>query len=192
MVIELFGLPGSGKSTLAKELSQRLTVPVVRLSLFSRTLHWKMFALRSPKEAFNAVRFLLHHGRTHRYALFMNGCVDRYGKFRKAQTDGGIVDEGPLQNVLSFPSRTLLEKEMVEIVASLPHPDVLIHVSADHATRMHRQASRGRVVRDGAWEAYAVENERLALSALPSKVLVLRYPEMSVEEIAEKCNVLSV
>jgi len=190
MVIELFGLPGAGKSTLAKELSERLVVPVVRLSLFSRIFYWKMFALRSPKEAFRAVQFLFHHGRNHRYALFMNGCVDRYGRLSKAQKEGGIVDEGPLQNVLSFPSRTLFEKEMVEIIASLPHPDVLIHVSVDQAMRMNRQVSRGRVVRDGAWEAYATENERLAISALPPKVVVLRYPEMSVDAIVEHIRAL--
>jgi adenylate kinase family enzyme len=190
MVIELFGLPGAGKSTLAKELSEKLPLPVVRLSLFWRIIHWKMSVFQFPREAFSVVRFLFRHGRTHLCSFFMNGCVDRYGRFAYARKHGGILDEGPLQNVLSFPSRTLFEREMDAIVASLPHPDVLIHVSADQETRRNRQVSRGRITRDGVWESYASENERLALSALPPKVLVLRYPEMSASEIVEHIRAL--
>jgi dephospho-CoA kinase len=190
MVIELFGLPGGGKSTVAKELSALLGIPVIRLTLLKRILFWMRALLSSPVQTTSGVRFLFHHGDKNRYSLFMNGCLDRYARFSKARATRGIIDEGPLQNILSFPGRTLFQKEVDSLVASFPHPDVLIHVSADPETRKDRQKTRGRVVRDDAWEVYARENERMALLALPPKVTVFEFPTMSAQEIAEKIKCL--
>jgi hypothetical protein len=190
MVIELFGLPGAGKTTLAKELSLATGIPIVRLSLFQRIFEWKMYALKNLTQAFHVVRFLFHHATTHRYELFMNGCVDRYGRFSYAKKHGGIIDEGPLQNILSFPSRTLFAKEMDVVVASLPHPDVVIHVIAFDADRALRQEKRGWSMRSEAWIMHAKENERLALMALPPGVLVLEYPTRSISEIVATIGAL--
>ena len=183
MVIELFGLPGAGKTTLAKELSRTSGIALVHLSLIQRIFHWKIFALRNITQALHVVRFLLHHATGDRYGLFMNGCVDRYGRFAYAKKHGGIIDEGPLQNVLSFPSRTLFSKEMDAVVASLPHPDIIIHVIASDADRLARQERRGWSMRSESWVAHAKENERLALASLPPSVLVLEYPTRSISEI---------
>lgn len=190
MVIELFGLPGAGKTTLAKELSLATGIPIIRLSLAQRVLEWKLFALMNLSTAFHAVKFLFHHATKDRYGLFMNGCVDRYGRFAYAKKHGGIVDEGPLQNVLSFPSRTLFAKEMDEVVASLPHPDVIIRVVASDAERSSRQEKRGWAMRSEAWVTHAKENERLALTALPPNVLVLEYPTRSIPEIVATIGAL--
>jgi hypothetical protein len=190
MVIELFGLPGGGKTTLAKELSLASGIPIIRLSLAQRIFEWKIFALRNISQAFHVVKFLFHHSTKDRYGLFMNGCVDRYGRFAYAKKHGGILDEGPLQNILSFPSRTLFAREMDVVVASLPHPDVVIHVVASDAERSSRQEKRGWTMRSESWLAHAKENERLALSALPPSVLVLEYPTHSIPEIVEVIGAL--
>jgi len=190
MVIELFGLPGAGKTTLARELSLATGIPVVRLSLFQRIFEWKMYALKNVAHAFHIVKFLLHHATAHRYELFMNGCVDRYGRFAYAKKHGGIIDEGPLQNVLSFPSRTLFSKEMDEVVASLPRPDVVIRVVASDADRASRQERRRWSMRSEAWVTHAKENERLALASLPPSVLVLEYPTRSIPEIVASIGAL--
>jgi deoxyadenosine/deoxycytidine kinase len=190
MVIELFGLPGAGKTTLAHALSQELNLPLVHLSLWSRLLFWKHFFLTNPKKAFAGVQFFFRHVLTGKSRLFLYGCVDRYARFQKAMKDSGIVDEGPLQNLLSFPSRVLFQKEADDIVAMLPHPDVLIHVSAPKDIRLSRQKDRGRMARNEVWEVYAKENEALALAALPPKVLVLESPTLSIQDIVSRIRSL--
>ncbi len=190
MIIEFYGLPGAGKTTYAQELSRMLNISVIRLSLPKRVFFWLMAFFSAPVETFFGVTFLFRHSKDHRYSYFMNGCLDRYARFAYAKKYGGILDEGPLQNILSFPSRILFQKEIDALVANFPHPDVIIHISADNSVRKNRQETRGRVVRDDVWEAYASENERMAILALPPKVVVLEFPAMSLVDIAEKIRSL--
>jgi hypothetical protein len=190
MVIELFGLPGAGKTLLAKELSAALSIPVINLTLLERLLFWGKALLFSPKTTLSGVWLLFRYGKDTRYSLFMNGCLDRYARFEKARGSGGILDEGPLQNVLSFPSRTLFPKEMDAFVVMLPHPDVLIRTSADKEVRKSRQIARGRVARSDAWEVFGEENEGLAVGSLPGTVTVLEFPLLSVAEIAQRIQSL--
>ena len=116
--------------------------------------------------------------------MFMNGYLDRYARWENAKYEGGIVDEGPLQNTLSYPKRVLTDEEMKIFIKGLPASDKLIVVSIPKDVRDTRQKERGRVVRDEKWDECAQKNFDTcvrSLRALSTSFLV--YPETSLDDI---------
>lgn len=132
MIIELYGLPGSGKSTLAKELEENSEAVVVRRLKVNRLIVF-----------YRAIKFLIHHpiiGFKNLWFIVKNAeyihdvwnnFFMRYAKYMTAKrlSKRGVIvvlDEGPHQNLLSVPQKSLDQAKVNTILCKLPPTDTCV------------------------------------------------------------------
>ncbi len=159
LVIEFFGLPGSGKSYAALRVCSALRDRGVRVIMPIATITRAPLPIRIPIKSVLAFLFavlhlptafrVMHGVRESRQrslhdavsvafnVFFVLGVLRRYQHRRVVL----VFDQGTVQAVVSvlYSARSRPPERLVSV---LPPPDVLLHMTADHATIVDRLRSR--------------------------------------------------
>jgi broad-specificity NMP kinase len=130
MIIELYGLPGSGKTTLAETISRARDLPIVRIENRREILLYNfLFLMAHP------VKYLVSFGYLVRGSAnlkmfnfkFLSFFLNRNAKYQKAQeSPSAVIDEGHIQNMISFFEAPVSEKQLRTCLKYAPMPDLLI------------------------------------------------------------------
>lgn len=143
MIIELFGLPGVGKSTYARTVASEFGYTTISLRNKRTVMGWCMVAMmRFPAPFFRHLVWCLRHNPRPFY-VWNFFCV-RIAKYTKASVAAGsvILDEGPLQNILSFPNTKLTEENIQRFLKTIPKAGEVIILTATDAERRQRLRKR--------------------------------------------------
>ena len=150
MIVELYGLPGVGKSTLAEALAKHDGIAHVTLTgKWSILSNFLWFFVRFPRTLWRGFCLIRRYDRS-RFA-FWNFFVVRYATFAAAARRSGkemvaVIDEGPLQNLLSL-SVPGDEESLAELVRNVPVADQYLMLEAKEEVRLMRLEKRRKRLR---------------------------------------------
>ena len=196
IVVEFIGMPGSGKTFLTRAICEALrqsgaeTLDFSRgtaIRRFSREWLWDHAALRSwvlrhPLSTYRLLQMIRSSGQPTRSAekRFFWGWIKTLVRLANVRwtTDVILMDQGFLQAIWAIgyeatPARWKHVRS--QLIALIPPPDVVIHVSAPDATvvsrLMRREGARSRVERDDPEQPETIRKARQLtgqlVSALP-------------------------
>ncbi len=143
MIVELFGLPGVGKSTYARTRAEASEYTQVKFSKKGAVIWWCVVAaIIHPLIFFKHLTWCLMHN-AHPFYVWNFFCV-RIAKYTKASLATGtvLIDEGLLQNVLSFPSEKMDVAGMRRFLATVPTAHTVIVLTVGDAERQRRVQQR--------------------------------------------------
>lgn len=164
MIVELYGLPAVGKTTYA-----RLCTSATHVKLSSRSEKFRWFCA-----------FLIHHpfkALMQAYTLACNSpsiklfamkCINiffvRNALMMKAQSMEAsciLLDEGPLQSILSIFEVPLTKEQAKRYLQALILPDALIILDVSTEERKKRLNRRRQGIRDSLGEEYKASWDRI-------------------------------
>ena len=130
MIIELYGLPGSGKTTFARKAA--VSNEWTRVILIKKIEIIKYFIIGFMLHPVIYTRGSIYYGIRNKSMFYIwNFFVVRYAKYQKARSLSNaykyvLLDEGPLQNIISYHNQVINSTDLVEQINLSPKADKVI------------------------------------------------------------------
>ncbi|MFT7507231.1 MAG: hypothetical protein ACI92I_000374 [Acidimicrobiales bacterium] len=195
MIIELYGLPGSGKTTFVRQMEASSNWIRIRMSgkldifghyIWGYLLHPVVFT-----------KGLVHCMIRNRSLYYLwNFYFVQYAKYQKAchisnNDTYAILDEGPLQTIISYPEAVLTKSDLLSYIRLLPKVDKVIIFNIDQnqrkkqlRERVRNQSWRKKHDQDEDWDGFMVQNDALFKEHIRDNPLYYFYNgEVSYEEV---------
>ncbi len=213
MIVEFFGLPGSGKSSTAKALELSgagIIAPIdTKRELAKHTLElcfrhpliciFLFLKIKKAASSFKIRRSLMINAFGYRLARVAHARETKRELAKKDKKETLIIiDEGPLQNVLSLFDKPVAQEEIITCATILrPLHEHFVCFDISHDEFIKRTKDRGRVSREefgvvnkDEWIEVLYKNYRTFMDVLPNlgfSYTIIREGS-SIDEVTKKLN----
>lgn len=168
MIIELFGLPASGKTTYAKSEQQK-GVYVVK-SNFLEAVFWHIvFLIRFPIFSVKSIFLMIINFKGfadlfRKYVFLFLRRTAHFSKARIIKKSKIIIDEGLLQNILSFCETNIKDSFLESYIRSMPKADLIIVFELGEQQRLNNLLNRTQKGRETLNSDFGVWNENARIN----------------------------
>lgn len=172
MIIELYGLPGSGKTTFAKHI--KISSEWVNVTLSGKLEIVSNFFIGFILHPIVFTKGFIYWGTRNRSIFYLwNFYFVRYAKYQKAcflniSNKYVLLDEGPLQNIISYPEKKITDVELQKSLYLLPKVNKVIIFAVDEiqrkkqlSGRSYHQSWRKKNENDNDWDLIMIQNDIL-------------------------------
>jgi hypothetical protein len=151
MIIEFCGVPGGGKSSLFRSYTNTYRNSVVALSLsmynrFPTVWYAGIFMLLHPR-SFVALALYVRRTsarglRRYSFHLLLRACA-KWQKARFVTASKEVhIDEGLMHVIAVLPSHAVSKEEMLRLLKTVPHPDVVCMTNEGVFHRFHNKEAQ--------------------------------------------------